>query len=93
MQKQLPYIDALSRKTIHLDPAKICKEKDYSVILSSFEDIPEIATALNMEIGDARLKKEWLQFSWTANPNGLRDLEFDECWKEVLSIEYPKTGV
>ena len=46
-----------------------------------------------MEIDDVKLNKEWLQLSKTNNPNGLKDLEFDKWWKEILSIEDPKIGV
>ena len=62
------------------------------MIISRFNDIREVATALNVEIDVVALKKEWLQLSLTANLNGLKDLEFDEWWKEVLSIENLKTG-
>ena len=48
---------------------------------------------LNVEIDNAVLKKEWLQLSKPANPKGLKALEFDEWWKEVLSIEDLKIGV
>ena len=78
IQKHLPYNDALFDKITHCDPAKICKERDYSVMLSSFNDIREVATASNVEIDDVPLKKERLEVSRTANPNGLKDLEFDE---------------
>ena len=63
------------------------------MILSRFKVICEVATALNVEIGDVALKKEWLQLSRTANPNSLKNLEFYEWCKTVLSIEDPKTGV
>ena len=58
MRTYLPYNDVLFKRITHFDPAKICKEKDYSVILSRFDDIPEAATASNLEIDDVALKKE-----------------------------------
>ena len=44
------------------------------MILSRFEDIREIARALNVEMDNVTLTEEWLQLSRTANPNGLNDV-------------------
>ena len=57
IQKHLPYNDALFDKITHFDPAKICKERDYSVTLSSFDDIRKVATASNVEIVDIALHR------------------------------------
>ena len=89
----MPYNDALFKNITHFDPAKICEKKDYSVVFFCFEDIRKIATALNVEIDNIALKKEWLQFLKTANPTDLKGLEFYKWRKEVLPIEDPKTGV
>ena len=59
IQKYLPYNDALFKKITHFDPAKICEEKDYNVLLSRFEDIFEVTTTLNVEINNVALKKAW----------------------------------
>ena len=48
------------------------------MILSRFEDIREVAIALNVKIEDVALKKNCLRLSRAANPNGLNDQELDE---------------
>ena len=82
----MPFNDELFEKITYFDPAKICEENGYSVILSRFEDIREVTTALNVQIDNIAIKKEWFQLSRADNLDGLNDLEFDEWGKEVLSM-------